>query len=285
MKQVLQILKKQPRLFFRLSGIHISDFDTLVVQTRPLWESHNLKRLSRQGRKRAMGAGHPFKLSYEEMVLVCLIYYRTYLTHEFLGLIFGISDSTSIRMVNTITKILSAHFRMPERKVRLSDDEKQELIYLVIDGTERPVQRPQKSSERKKHYSGKKKRFTYSHQIIVDNDKRILSCGPAQQGGKHDKKIHDESKLDKPPDLLCLGDLGYLGTSCETPVKKPKNKLLSKQDKAYNRWFNGMRIKAEHAICRMKKFNIFSDINRANQHHNMIAKNVAALANINLKTA
>ena len=44
-----------------------------------------------------------------------------------------------------------------------------------------------------------------------------------------------------------------------------------------------MRVKVEHGIGRMKKFNIFSDISRGNRHENMIAKNVAALANINLK--
>jgi len=40
----------------------------------------------------------------------------------------------------------------------------------------------------------------------------------------------------------------------------------------------------EHAIGRMKKFRIFADIHRNNGLQNMIAKNVAALANVNLKT-
>jgi len=41
----------------------------------------------------------------------------------------------------------------------------------------------------------------------------------------------------------------------------------------------------EHAIGRMKKFRIFADTHRNNGLQNMIAKNVGALANINLKTA
>jgi hypothetical protein len=57
-----------------------------------------------------------------------------------------------------------------------------------------------------------------------------------------------------------LGDLGYLGTELEMPIKKPKNKALSKDDKAYNTWFNGLRVGVEHAIGRMKKFNVFSHI-------------------------
>ena len=281
--KALKVLKKQPRLFYRLSGIRLSDFEQLVLEVKPLWEAHNLRRLSREDRKRAIGAGRRYRLGFEEMLLLCLIYYRTYINHEFLGLIFGVSDSTSIRATNTISKLLAGHFNMPERKVRLSEEEKQDLLYLIIDGTERPVQRPKTAKDRKRHYSGKKKRHTHVHQIVTDNRGRILACGPAQQGRKHDKKIYDDSQLEKPPDTLVLGDLAYQGTSCEVPIKKSKNRPLSRKDKSYNRWFNSMRITAEHAIGRMKKFNIFSDISRGNRHENMIAKNIAGLANMNLK--
>ncbi len=45
-----------------------------------------------------------------------------------------------------------------------------------------------------------------------------------------------------------------------------------------------LRIDVKHAIGRMKKFNIFSYIHRNNGLQNLIAKNVGAMANINLKT-
>ena len=155
----------------------------------------------------------------------------------------------------------------------------------MADGTERPVHRSKRPGKRKRSYSGKKKRHTAVHQIITDNNKRILAVGPAQEGRKHDKRIFDESRVIKPRDIMVLGDLGYLGTGFEVPIKKPKKKALSKEDKAYNRWHSGLRVGVEHAIGRMKKFNIFSDIHRNNGLQNMIAKNVAALANINLKIA
>ena len=123
------------------------------------------------------------------------------------------------------------------------------------------------------------------HQIVTDSNKRIVAVGPAQEGCKHDKKVYDESRLERPPDLMRLGDLGYQGTMCEIPIKKPKKKELSKKDKDYNKWFARLRIGVEHAIGRMKKFRVFADIHRNNQLQNMMAKNVAALANINLKTA
>ena len=94
-----------------------------------------------------------------------------------------------------------------------------------------------KPGKRKKNYSGKKKKHTVVHQIITDNNKRILAVGPAQKGSKHDKRILDESRVIKPPDMMILGDLGYLGTDFEIPIKKPKNKELSKEAMAYNRWY------------------------------------------------
>lgn len=281
----LKILRTRPSLFFRLSGIRLEDFDKLVKETHPLWLKNEYKRLSRKSRQRGIGAGRKYELDFPAQLLMCLIYYRTYTTHVFLGLVFGVSSPTVCRVNRAMTHLLADHFRMPEREVRLSEEEKDELLYLMVDGTERPIHRSKKPGKRKKNYSGKKKRHTIVHQIVTDNNKRILAVGPAQKGSKHDKKIFDQSRLKKPPDMMVLGDLGYLGTDFEIPIKKPKKKELSKENKKYNRWHSGLRVGVEHAIGRMKKFRIFADIHRNNGLKNMIAKNVGALANINLKIA
>jgi len=281
----LKVLRSRPRLFFRLSGIRLEDFDDLVKKTYPLWLKNEHERLSRENRKRAIGAGRRYGLDFHAQLLMCLIYYRTYTTHVFLGLVFSVSSPTVCRVNRAMTHLLADHFHMPERKVRLTEEEKDDLLYLMVDGTERPIHRSKKPGKRKKNYSGKKKKHTVVHQIITDSNKRVLAVGPAQKGSKHDKRIFDESRIMKPPDIMILGDLGYLGTNFEIPIKKPKGKKLSKENKHYNRWHSGLRIGVEHAIGRMKKFKIFADIHRNNGLQNMIAKNVGALANINLKTA
>jgi len=280
----LKILRARPMLFFRLSGIRLEDFNNLVKETHPLWIKNEHKRLSRGNRKRAIGAGRKYELDFPSQLLMCLIYYRTYTSHVFLGLVFGVSSPTVCRVNRAITRLLAGHFRMPEREVHLSEEEKDDLLYLMVDGTERPIHRSKKPGKRKENYSGKKKQHTKVHQIITDNNKRILAVGPAQKGAKHDKKIFDQSRVVKPPDMMVLGDLGYLGTDFEIPIKKPKKKKISKEDKEYNRWHSGLRVGVEHAIGRMKKFRIFADTHRNNGLQNMIAKNVGALANINLKT-
>ena len=85
--------------------------------------------------------------------------------------------------------------------------------------------------------------------------------------------------------MMVLGDLGYLGTVFEMPIKKAKSRELSKEDKVNNGWYSGLRVSVGHGIGWMKKFRIFADIHRNNGLQNMMAKNVVALANINLKTA
>ena len=280
-----RILYARPALFFRLSGIRIEDFDKLVKATHPLWLESEYKRLSHPARKRAIGAGRKYELKFSAQLLMCLIYYRTYTSHVFLGLVFGVSSPTVCRVNRSMTCLLSGYFCMPEREVHLTKGEKDELLYLMLDGTERPIPRSKKPGKRRKSYSGKKKKHTVVHQTITDHKKKIMAVGPAQNGSRHDKRIFDESRVVKPPDTMVLGDLGYLGTDFEIPIKKQKKKALSKEDKAYNRWHSGLRVGVEHAIGRMKKFRIFADTHRNNGLQNMIAKNVGALANINLKTA
>jgi hypothetical protein len=284
MMKVVKVLRRRPAMFFRLSGIRLADFDDLVAKLHPLWLCREEQRLSSKTRQRGIGGGRNYRLTFAEQLLLCLIYYRTYTSQVFVGLVFGVSSPTVCRRVQTLTLLMAGHFRIPQRRVKLSQAEQDELLYLMIDGTERPVERPQKRSQRKVKYSGKKKRHTVSHQIITDSNKRILAVGPARGGRKHDKRIYDESRVEKPPDMLVLGDLGYLGTSLEIPLKPSKNHSLSQEDKTYNNWHSKLRIGVEHGIGRMKKFRIFADIHRGNGHVNMIAQNVAALANLNLKT-
>jgi len=114
--------------------------------------------------------------------------------------------------------------------------------FALLDGTERPVQRPKKPSSRKAKYSGKKKRHTAAHQLITDDKKRILVVGPAHHGCKHDKRIYDEIRIDRPPDILALADLGSVGTTLETPLKTLKKNPLTKEDQDYNTWHSKRRI-------------------------------------------
>ena len=73
--KVLKVLRARPELFFRLSGVRLADFETLVARLYPVWLLREEKRLSRKGRQRAIGGGRKYQLAFAEQMLLCLIYY------------------------------------------------------------------------------------------------------------------------------------------------------------------------------------------------------------------
>ena len=48
--KVLKVLTARPALFFRLSGIRLTDFNNLVSTLHPIWLESEEKRLSRKNR-------------------------------------------------------------------------------------------------------------------------------------------------------------------------------------------------------------------------------------------
>ncbi len=130
--KVLRVLRRRPELFFRLSGIRLADFEALSRQVQPIWLASEKQRLTRKGRQRAIGGGMKYRLRLDEQLLLCLIYYRSYVSHVFLGLMFGVSSPTVCRRIGAMTQLLAGHFRMPERRVKLSAAERDDLLYLMI---------------------------------------------------------------------------------------------------------------------------------------------------------
>lgn len=87
--------------------------------------------------------GRPLKLSYEELVLMLLEYYRENRTFFHLGTTYGLSESNVHRNITKIEDILmsSDYFRLDGNKILV--DNKQ-VKRIVIDVTECPAQRPKK---------------------------------------------------------------------------------------------------------------------------------------------
>lgn len=115
-------LSKKPEAFERLTGLSVVKFSQLLKDIEPLWEGAERKRLSRRPRKRAIGAGTPYSLPLGDILLMLLIYYRTYVTHAFLGFMFHLDDSNVGRCINRLKPCLAAHFRIPERRIVASEE-------------------------------------------------------------------------------------------------------------------------------------------------------------------
>lgn len=87
--------------------------------------------------------------------------------------------------------------------------------------------------------------------------------------------------MTSPPDARRTGDTAYLGTSVETPTRKPRGGELTTGQEARNRRVSRRRIVAEHGIGKMKVWRIASERYRNPvRRHTLIMKNVAGLHNL-----
>lgn len=116
-------LAKKPATFMRLTGLPVERFKALLVEFAPLLEKTNIKRLSRRPRQRAVGAGKRYDLPVCDRLLMTLMYYRTYVSQEFLGYLFHMESSNVCRNMQIIRPVLAQIFRVPERRIVMPPEE------------------------------------------------------------------------------------------------------------------------------------------------------------------
>jgi len=272
-------LAKHPAIFRRLTGVPVELFFELCAQIWPLYAQAEERRFAglRKERLIAHHVDAQYKLSLEDRLLMLLMYYRLYVTHAFLGFLFQIDDSNVSRNINPLQPLLARFFKMPEKKVTVDEEE---IVALFLDGTEQRIQRPQ-GPKQKKWYSGKKKSHTIKHQVIVNKRGRIHAVGKSACGKVHDKKDYERQQFSYPKGVPKKADLGYVGTSWQTPIKKPAGGSLSEEEKQFNRTHSKERICIEHVIGKMKFFKILSDRYRNKlKDHMLIFKNIAGIYNM-----
>ncbi len=272
---IVERLYKKTKIFQRLTGLTPDKFQGLLNQLEPLFIESELKRKKTTDRKRKTGGGRKQKLSLAQGLFMLLLYYRSYSSHMSLSFMMGIDDSSVCHYFKRIEPLLAKIFRIPERKVILSEDEIDELIF---DATEQDSERRDGSG-----YSGKKKRQTIKTQIVVTPNGRIKSVSKTAPGNVHDKKLYDNTKVFTLIKVKRKADLGYVGTSCLAPIKKQKNRPLTEQERDYNRKFSSFRIVIEHAIAHLKKFGILAQRFRNSiKSYYLIFKNIAGLRNLQM---
>ena len=218
-------LKNSPQMFRNLTGISPEEFAKLLTELTPRYDEWNIARLSKTTRPREIGAGGKFALSLEDRLLMLLMYYRCYMTHAFLGFLFGIDDSNVGRNMKPLERLLAGVFRIPEKRIKVDPEE---VTMLFIDGTEQKIQRPK--YKQKRHYSGKKKAHTRKVQVAarkwVDKEGKvrtqIVGVSKSVPGKVHDKKLYDQSRMVSSPQIPKRADTGYQGTNMDTPHKKSK---------------------------------------------------------------
>lgn len=290
-------LTQHPTVFLKVTGLRVAEFDTLVKDVLPAFAAAEMQRLQRPHRQREVGGGRTAELDGRNQVLLTVIWLRVYPTHEVLGYLLGVSDSTVSRIIQRVLPLLEQAgrdtMRMPDpgRKRRRSLDEllrDTPELAVIIDSFEQKVQRPKAVEERDSWYSHKKRSHTLKSQVAVDEERgRIVDVSDSVTGRTHDLTLLKQSGLlgRLPEGIGGLGDLGYQGIRdlhplAACPRKKPwgKHKPRPPEDIAYNRAFSQRRIVVENSINRLRRYQALSQPDR--QHRRQHTARVCAAAGL-----
>ena len=287
------------RLMRALTGLNLAAFEQLLPSFSAAYEAtHPISK----PRKRAVGGGRkPTLKQMSEQLFFVLFYFKCYPTFDLAGLLFNVDRSQSNRWLHKLQPVLEAalgrEMMLPERQVKSMAEFIErfpEVERVILDGVERPIQRPQDSERQRRTYSGKKKRNTRKQIGACDQNKRILVLTPTHDGKFHDKCLLDCSILVEhiPDEVPIQADLGFKGLEEEyenihLPHKKPRGGQLSEAQKEENRVFNGERVVVEHSFSGIKRYSAATDIyrNRKKDFDDRLMLTAAGLWNFYLEAA
>jgi DDE superfamily endonuclease/Helix-turn-helix of DDE superfamily endonuclease len=289
-------LSGYPNVFRAMTGLHLSEFDELIKEILPQYAEAERTRLSRPGRQRDIGAGHPFALGERDHILLSVVWLRVYPTQEVLGYLFGVSDSAARSAIERVLPVLEAAgrdtMRLPDpgrKRRRKLDDLLRDTpdLAVVIDTFEQRVQRPRDQTQADKLYSGKKKAHTLKSQVAVDEETgQVVDVADSVAGPTADLTVLAQSTLmDRLPEGVGgIGDLAYVGIDKlgkgAAPRRKPRGQARPLDDVLYNTAFSKRRIVVEHTIGRMRRYQALTQTDRHHcHHHTSRVRAVAGLVN------
>ncbi len=250
-------------------GISPQQFKELSGELEPLWQEAERRRKTSMKRKRALGAGRKYVLSFDQSLAMHLLYLRTYAPYLFIGTIFRIDDGSVTRYFQKLRPICAR--RMKKIVITRIPISQKEILDLIADATEQETERRDGSG-----YSGKKKKTTVKTQIIVNKKGSIRHVSLSVPGNMHDKKLYDETRR-----KAGIADLGYVGTRMLLPFKSSKLHALTEAQKNSNKTHARVRIVVEHVFAGLKQFRILSYRFRNNLAYcNDIFISVAGLYNL-----
>ena len=275
----------------------------LRSKIEPRYEEYERRRLSGRRRKREVGAGHPFKLSLDDRLLMLLFYYRTYVTSVLLGFIFNLDQSNVLKDIRMLEPLVKESVPLPQKLYQMArrarTPEEVEKFFpgfrAFIDATEQEIPRPKDSRKRKSHYSGKRKRHTVKTQLTVNGKGLIMQRTNHARGRRHDYDIFKDNRPKLPDGVRPGVDLGYDGIQKDFPELKAiipfkrrggrnkKGVKLTLKQKRFNTALSKARVVVEHTISRMKKFNILGqEFRNRLKRYDVMTSIVSGLVNLRI---
>ena len=293
-------IKNKPNIFKSFTGMTVSEFSNLLPSFGRAYDNHlaTLDKEREAPRQRKRGGGQKAVLqTLPDKLLFILFYFKFYPIQAVQGYFFGIGQSQANEWIHRLTPVLNKALgfekQLPARKMKEIKHVLEACpgLEFIIDGTERPIQRPKDKKRQKKYYSGKKKRHTIKNNVITDKrTKKIKALSDTKEGSMHDKKLADDWELEFPPDSALFKDTGFQGydppnTIPIQPKKKPKGKELTPEEKQKNKEIARKRIGVEHSIGGAKIYHIARDIfrNHKEQFDDRVMEIVCGLFNFKIE--
>ena len=244
--------------FVALTGLTHREFKVLL----PRFRSCFLKRMRRYTLKGKKHSGQRCRRyveycnsplqTMENKLMFILVYLRKGTTQDFFGAIFNMSQPVANKWIHILHPCLNQALadlgERPARRVAELHLSPKEGQVFFQDGTERPIERPKDPDLQRLFYSGKKKKHCIKNNVLVSQQAKILLLTPTCEGKKHDKKIADETGLVLPRGSSLYQDLGFLcfsvlDVTMIQPIKKPRGKELTPEQKESNRQISSVRVR------------------------------------------
>ena len=256
------------------TGLTLAAFYELLPSFEQAYEADLDKRDKARERKRQRergGGRNGAQPSLEDKLLFILFYFKVYPVQEVQGYVFGMSQTQAGEWLHRLTPILNQALgyekQLPARKAQDIEQVLQMCpdLEFIIDGTERPIRRPKNKQKQADNYSGKKKRHVVKNNVVTEkHTKKVKVLSATCEGKKHDKKLADEQAIPFPKGSKVWKDTGFQGYEPEgvttyQPMKKPKGKELTTEQKQKNKELSRERIGVEHSIGSIKVFGIVHD--------------------------
>jgi len=159
---ILEKLCKNQRVMRAVFGLDAAKFAELGARMDEMWYK---KLASRKDRKRAPGAGQPSKIAGGAQKLAFILFYlKVYPTFDVMSVFSGINGGDCCRwaheLMPLLEELLGQKLALPKRKINSMEDFAAafpQAAEVVIDGMERPVQRPEKKRRNASIIRGKRR--------------------------------------------------------------------------------------------------------------------------------
>lgn len=255
------------RLCASLTGLRVAEFKDLVLLFENTYREYWIT--LRDDRKRKVGAGRKGKLpTIEEKLFAALMYLKTYPTFDVFGFHIGCNRSQAKRRIDHLFPVLEMTLKrklvLPQRKITSVEEFQSlfpEIKEIMVDATERRIQRPKNKRKQNKTYSGKKKIHARKNIIVSDKNKKVLLISVTRSARRHDKRLADKDILFEriPGNVEVFVDTGFQGIKQKhhnsfIPTKRVKGKPLTDEQRQWNKLVSSIRAPVEHAIGGMKRY-------------------------------